>query len=133
MIPTDAEKPIGFKPLCQNALCSSLDNFELAGNITDATNAHDRKQFSQVASTDAGIAIDVSGHAKKASLLIRDTLDGTSKGINPTEFHLVKHPSQISSIVDPIVIVLRGLKDRIKNRERGNVCHHIVIHTKVDR
>jgi hypothetical protein len=121
MTSTDDGKAIDLKPLRQNALCSSLDNFESAGNITEARNGHDRKQFSQMTSTDAGIEIDVSGHPKNASLSIRDSLDGISKVTNATEFHLAKHPSQIDSIVDPIVIASRGLKDRIRNRPKISV------------
>jgi hypothetical protein len=56
-----------------------VGNLEDSANATNEREKHDAKHMKEIASTDAGIRIDVRPLSQKSSVAKRDTLAGPSK------------------------------------------------------
>jgi hypothetical protein len=78
MISTDARITIEVRPLRANALRFIRDNFESRANVTDDSDSHDRKQPSQITSTDDARTIDLKPLPRNAILSMPDYLESVS-------------------------------------------------------
>jgi hypothetical protein len=114
---TDAEMTIYVKPLARNANCCGRDNFESTANVTDTSDAHNKKQPSPMTSTDPGTAIDVKPLPPKAARSSRVNFESEANVTDTSDAHDEKQLPPMTS-TDPGTAI--HVKPLLKNAPRSS-------------
>jgi hypothetical protein len=103
-----------------NARSAIRDNRESRENVTDLSERHSPKQYSQMTSTERGIAIDVKPLQPNTVFSSLGNLHSLENVTDPRDAHFAKQPSPMTSTEAGIAIDLNPLSKKASLSSRDN-------------